>query len=229
MAYKILVADDEPGMLDTVRAYLVDSGFTVLTAPNGREALFAARHEQPDLIVLDLMMPEMDGWEAARLIRAESKTPIIMLTARLEDVDKIAALEMGADDYITKPFNPRELAARVRAVLRRTHGDAASEEPEILRTADLELNRDTYRVTLGGRELDLTRSEFDLLAVLMRHPGKVFTRLELLDAIQGDAYAGYERTIDVHIKNLRIKLGDDPRTPRYVETVYGVGYRMAVD
>jgi DNA-binding response OmpR family regulator len=227
MAYKILVVDDEPHLVSTIRAYLEESGFGVTAASNGRDALFANRHEQPDLIILDLMMPEMDGWEAARLIRAESKVPIVMLTARVEDIDKIAALEMGADDYITKPFNPRELVARVRAVLRRTQGDDGSSEPEMLRVGALELNRTNYRLTMEEQEVELTRSEFDLLAVLMARPGRVFTRMELLDAIQGEAYAGYERTIDVHIKNLRAKIEEDPHRPRYIETIYGVGYRMA--
>jgi DNA-binding response OmpR family regulator len=228
MAYKILVVDDEPNLVSTVRAYLEDSGFDVVTASNGREALFVSRHERPDLIVLDLMMPEMDGWEAARLIRRESSVPIIMLTARVDDADKVAGLEMGADDYITKPFNPRELVARVRAVLRRTHGDPSG-GPDILRVGDLELDRESYRADLAGQPLDLTRSEFDLLAALMSQPGRVFTRMELLDHIQGEAYAAYERTIDAHVKNLRAKIEDDPRSPRYIETVYGVGYRMAKD
>ncbi|HEC22251.1 MAG TPA: response regulator transcription factor, partial [Chloroflexi bacterium] len=207
MSYKILVVDDEASLVDTVKAYLQDSGFTVLTASNGRDALFINRHEKPDLIVLDLMMPEMDGWEAARLIRRESSVPIIMLTARMEDEDKVAALELGADDYVTKPFNPRELVARVRAVLRRTHGELA-EEPRLLRVGDLELNLETYRALQRGKPLDLTPSEFDLLAALMSHPGRVFTRMELLDHIQGEAFAAYERTIDVHVKNLRAKLND---------------------
>jgi two-component system alkaline phosphatase synthesis response regulator PhoP len=171
------------------------------------------------------MMPEMDGWEAARLIRRESAVPIIMLTARVEDADKIAGLEMGADDYVTKPFSPREVVARVRAVLRRTHGELTA-EPEILRVGGLELDHETHTVRLNGEPVDLTPSEFDLMAALMRRPGRVFTRMELLDHIQGEAYAAYERTIDVHIKNLRAKIEDDPRNPRYIETVYGVGYRV---
>jgi DNA-binding response OmpR family regulator len=228
MSYKILVVDDEPNLVNTVRAYLEDSGYGVVTASNGRDALFASRHERPDLIILDLMMPEMDGWEAARLIRRESSVPIIMLTARVEDADKVAGLEMGADDYLTKPFNPRELVARVRAVLRRAHGDLAA-EPELLRVGDLELDRKSYRVTLAGEHIELTRSEFDLLAALMEQPGRVFTRLELLDHVQGEAYAAYERTIDVHVKNLRAKIEDDPRNPRHIETVYGVGYRLVKD
>jgi DNA-binding response OmpR family regulator len=225
MAYKILVADDELTLLSTLRAYLEGSGFEVVTATNGRDALFATRHEKPDLVVLDLMMPEMDGWEAARLIRRESAVPIIMLTARVEDADKIAGLEMGADDYVTKPFSPREVVARVRAVLRRTHGELTA-EPEILRVGGLELDHETHTVRLNGEPVDLTPSEFDLMAALMRRPGRVFTRMELLDHIQGEAYAAYERTIDVHIKNLRAKIEDDPRNPRYIETVYGVGYRV---
>ncbi len=226
MAHKILVVDDEPNLVDTVRAYLEDSGYTVVTARTGREALFANRHEHPDLIVMDLMMPELDGWEATRLIRRESSVPIIMLTARVEDADKIAGLELGADDYVPKPFNPRELVARVRAVLRRTQGELSGES-DVLRVGGLELNRTSYRATLNDQPLDLTPSEFDLLAALMSQPGRVFTRMELLDHVQGEAYAAYERTIDVHVKNLRAKIEDDPRNPQYIETVYGVGYRMA--
>jgi two-component system alkaline phosphatase synthesis response regulator PhoP len=226
MAHKILVVDDEPNLVDTVRAYLEDSGYTVVTARTGREALFANRHEHPDLIVMDLMMPEVDGWEATRLIRRESSVPIIMLTARVEDADKIAGLELGADDYVPKPFNPRELVARVRAVLRRAQGELSGES-EVLRVGGLELDRTSYRAALDGQPLDLTPSEFDLLAALMSQPGRVFTRMELLDHVQGEAYAAYERTIDVHVKNLRAKIEDDPRSPQYIETVYGVGYRMA--
>lgn len=226
MAFKILVVDDEPNLLETVRAYLEDSGYEVVTARNGRDALFTHRHEHPDLIIMDLMMPVMDGWEATRLIRKESAVPIIMLTARVEDADKIAGLEIGADDYVVKPFNPRELVARARAVLRRTHGELAGES-DVLRVGDLVLERESYRATLRGSPLDLTPTEFDLLAVLMSYPGRVFTRMELLDHIQGEAFAAYERTIDVHIKNLRAKIEDDPRNPQYIETVYGVGYRMA--
>jgi two-component system alkaline phosphatase synthesis response regulator PhoP len=226
MAHKILVVDDEPNLVDTVRAYLEDSGYAVVTARTGREALFANRHEHPDLIVMDLMMPEVDGWEATRLIRRESSVPIIMLTARVEDADKIAGLELGADDYVPKPFNPRELVARVRAVLRRAQGELSGES-EVLRVGGLELDRTSYQATLDGQPLDLTPSEFDLLAALMSQPGRVFTRMELLDHVQGEAYAAYERTIDVHVKNLRAKIEDDPRSPQYIETVYGVGYRMA--
>ena len=228
MAYKILVVDDEPQLIETVKAYFEDSGFTVITATNGREALFQNRHESPDLIVMDLMMPGMDGWEASHLIRKESAVPIVMLTANVEDTNKIAALEMGADDYVTKPFNPRELVARVRAVLRRVHGDSGGERA-LLRVRELELHPDTFEVSLAGEPLEMTRSEFELLNTLMEHPGRVFTRMELLDHIHGDAYAGYERTIDVHIKNLRAKIEKDARNPEYIETIYGIGYRMKRD
>jgi two-component system alkaline phosphatase synthesis response regulator PhoP len=225
MSRKILIADDEQHILDTVRAYLKESGFQVIAARDGREALFTFRHEQPDLVILDVMMPEMDGWESARLIRRESDVPIIFLTARVDDVDQITGLEIGADEYITKPFSPRVLVAQVRAVLRRSYGDLAA-EPTVWRLGDMELNVETHTASKGGVRIDLTPSEFDLLAVLIARPGRVFTRMELLERIQGEAFAGYERTIDVHIKNLRAKIEEDPREPQYIETIYGVGYRM---
>ncbi len=225
MSRKILIADDEQHILDTVRAYLENAGLQVVVARDGREALFTYRHEQPDLVILDVMMPEMDGWDAARLIRKESDVPIIFLTARVDDFDKITGLEIGADEYITKPFSPRVLVAHVRAVLRRAYGDLSS-EPTVWRVGDLELNAETRLVTKGGQRVDLTPSEFDLLAVLIARPDRVFTRMELLERVQGEAFAGYERTIDVHVKNLRAKIEDDPRQPQFIETVYGVGYRM---
>ncbi len=228
MSRKILVADDEQQILETVRAYLENAGFDVLLARNGREALFTFRHERPDLIILDVMMPEMDGWEAARLIRRESDLPILFLTARVDDVDKITGLEIGADEYITKPFSPRVLVAQVRAVLRRVYGELSA-EPSVWRVGDLQLNSETHTVTFHGERLDLTPSEFDLLAILIARPGRVFTRMELLEQLQGEAFAAYERTIDVHIKNLRAKLESNPREPRYIETVYGIGYRMRPD
>jgi len=228
MSRKILIADDEQQLLDTVRAYLENANFEVVVARNGREALFTFRHEQPDLIILDVMMPEMDGWDAARLIRRESDVPILFLTARVDDVDKITGLEIGADEYITKPFSPRVLVAQVRAVLRRVYGEL-SVEPSMWRVGDLQLNGETHTVTLNGERVDVTRSEFDLLAILIARPGRVFTRMELLEQLQGEAFAAYERTIDVHVKNLRAKLEPNPREPRYIETVYGVGYRMRPD
>jgi DNA-binding response OmpR family regulator len=225
MAKTILVVDDEARLVALVKAYLTEAGFRVVTASNGREALFVARQEKPDLIILDLMMPEMDGYEFLRLFRKEQDTAVIMLTARLEETDKVLGLELGADDYVTKPFSPRELAARVRAVLRRT-GKAVA-EPAVLRYGNLVLDQAAHRLTVDGRDVDLTPTEFALLATLMGTPGRVFNRLELLERIQGDAYAGYERTIDAHVKNLRAKIEPDPRQPRYIETVFGVGYRLA--
>ena len=225
MPRTILIADDDWQLRRTVRAYLEDAGFRVLVAENGREALLRVRQEQPDLVLLDVMMPEMDGFEAARLIRKESAIPIIMLTARDDEADQTAGLELGADDYVTKPFSPRVLVARVKAALRRSYGDLAA-EPSVLRVGPLALSEETHEVTLDGRPLDLTRSEFDLLAALMGRPGRVFTRMELLERTQGTAFAAYERTVDVHIKNLRAKLGP---ASELIETVYGVGYRMRSD
>ncbi len=224
MSKTILVADDEPHIVATVKAYLENAGFRVVTAPDGRQALFVARYEKPDLVVLDLMMPEMDGWEFTRLFRKESDAPIIMLTARVEDTDKVLGLELGADDYVTKPFSPRELVARIRAVLRRAGAEPAP--PAVLRAGDIVLDHSAHSVTVAGRPVDLTPTEFDLLAVLMAEPGRAFTRLDLLDRVQGMRYEGYERTIDAHIKNLRAKIEPDPKAPRRIVTVYGVGYRF---
>ncbi len=224
MAQTILVIDDEERLLSLVKAYLEQSGFRVVTAKNGRDALFLARQEKPDLILLDVMMPQMDGYEFMRAHRREQNTPIIMLTAKVDEDEKVLGLELGADDYITKPFSPRELLARIRAVLRRL----GMTEPagRVLRAGDILLDQTGYFVELNGRRIDLTRSEFDLLATLMASPGRVFSRLDLLDRLQGTAYEGYERTIDVHIKNIRAKIEDNPRKPRYIQTVYGVGYRF---
>jgi DNA-binding response OmpR family regulator len=224
-AKSILVVDDEARLVSLVESYLKQEGFRVLTAHNGREALELARREQPDLIILDLMMPEMDGYEFMRQHRSRAATPIILLTARVDDDEKVVGLELGADDYITKPFRPRELVARVRAVLRRA--GESQPQADLLRAADVTLDRSTRQVQVGRRAVDLTPSEFDLLAAMLAAPGRVYSRLDLLDIIQGVRYAGYERTIDTHIKNLRAKIEPDPRAPRYIETVYGVGYRFA--
>lgn len=220
-----MVVDDEPRLTSLLEAYLSQEGFHVVTASNGREALFLARQEKPDLIILDILMPEMDGYEFMRLQRKERETPIILLTAKVEEDDKVIGLEIGADDYVTKPFRPRELTARVRAVLRRT----GQTEPiaEVLHSANITLDREDHTVKVSDQFVDLTPSEFDLLAALMSAPGRAFSRLDLLDRIQGTAYEGYERTIDVHIKNLRAKIEPDPRSPRYIKTVYGIGYRFA--
>ena len=227
MNQTILVVDDEPRIVSLVRGYLEQDGYRVVTAGDGREALLVAREQQPDLIILDLMMPEMDGWAFLRHLRQTATTPVIMLTARIDDVDKVAGLEMGADDYVTKPFSARELVARVRAVLRRL---APLETTAVQLTAgDLRLDPSARTVALGGTAINLTRMEFDLLEAFLRHPGRAFSRLELLELTQGIAYDGYERTIDVHIKNLRRKLETDTSNPRYILTVFGVGYRLSTD
>jgi DNA-binding response OmpR family regulator len=220
----VLVVDDEARLVSLVKAYLTQEGYRVVTARDGREALGVARQEKPDLILLDVMMPEMDGYEFMSHHRKERNTPVILLTARVEDDDRVIGLELGADDYVTKPFRPRELLARIRAVLRRT----GESEPVamVLKIGEITLDRDAHIVRIGGKPIDLTPSEFELLAALMSAPGRAFSRLDLLDRMQGVAFEGYERTVDVHIKNLRAKIGDNPREPRYIETVYGVGYRF---
>ena len=227
MTKTVLVVDDEKRLCDLVRAYLTQEGFRVVTAGNGQEALFVARHEKPDVILLDLMMPEMGGYDFIRIHNREHDTPIIILTAKLEENDKVVGLELGADDYVTKPFSMRELTARVRAVIRRT--GKAQQESEVLRVAEVTLDRIGRRVTVDERRVDLTPSEFDLLTTLMSAPGRAFTRLDLLERIQGDAFDGYQRTIDVHVRNLRTKIEPDPSHPRYIESVYGVGYRFAFE
>lgn len=226
MPKRILVVDDEERLRSLLRAYLTQEGFSVLTAVNGREALRVARQERPDLIILDVMMPEMSGYEFLRQYSGERDiAPVIILSAKVEEADTVLGLGLGADDYVTKPFSPRILVARVRAVLRR----AGKEVPqgEVLRAADIVLDRGTHKVCVQDRFVDLTPSEFDLLSTLLSAPGRVFSRGELLDHVQGIAYDGYERTIDVHIRNLRSKIEPEPRHPRYIETVYGVGYRFA--
>jgi DNA-binding response OmpR family regulator len=221
----ILVVDDEPKIVSLARDYLEHSGFTVLTAADGREAVETARRRRPALIVLDLGLPSLDGLGVIREVRRESAMPIVILTARDDEVDKLVGLELGADDYITKPFSPRELVARVRAVLRRAAGSGTPSE--VLRVGDLEVDVPRMRVTVGGRGVELTASEFQLLETLARQPGRIFTRSQLLDALHGVAFESFERAIDTHVKNLRRKLEPDPRRPRYVLTVYGVGYRLA--
>jgi len=227
MAKKVLLVDDEARLISLLRGYLEQEGYSVLTAGNGREALIVAREGRPDIIVLDLMMPEMDGWEFMRRHRAEYDTPIIMLTARVDDIDKVAGLEMGADDYVSKPFSPRELMARVRAVLRRA--EPPVERSAVLRAGELELDETLRSVTRAGEPVELTRMEFDLLLTLISNPGRAFNRLELLERTQGFAYDGYERTVDVHIKNLRKKIEPDSAHPIYILTSFGVGYRFNPD
>jgi DNA-binding response OmpR family regulator len=225
MSKTILIVDDERRLVSLVGSYLSQEGYRVVTAFNGREALAVAEKEKPDLVILDQMMPEMNGYDFMRAHRAGHDTPIIMLTARVEDDDKVIGLELGADDYVTKPFKPRELMARVRNVLRRAGKTEA--RGKTLRVRDITLDHDSREVLVRNKPIDLTPSEFDLLAALMTAPGRVFSRLDLLDLIQGVRYEGYERTIDTHVKNLRSKIEKDPRKPKYIETVYGVGYRLS--
>jgi two-component system alkaline phosphatase synthesis response regulator PhoP len=228
----ILVVDDEPRVVRLARDYLEQAGFRVLIAGDGVAALAVARRDKPDLIVLDLGLPGMDGLDVCRALRRESDVPIIILTARVEETDRLIGLELGADDYIPKPFSPRELVARVRTVLRRVHGELRL--PGVLRVADLEIDREGRRLTRAGSPVQLSRLEFDLLVALAQHPGQTFTRAQLLDRLHGYAFQvypgrGYDRSIDAHIKNLRRKLEPDPSEPRYVQTVYGVGYKFNDD
>jgi DNA-binding response OmpR family regulator len=220
----IMVVDDHANVRMLIREYLAEHGYRVVTARDGAEALVVAQREQPDLILLDVMMPNMDGFEFTRRFRKEHRAPIILLTAKIEETDKVVGLELGADDYVTKPFGMQELVARIRAVLRRV-SPAGMADNGAYRVGDLALNRATFMVTVGGQPVSLTRSEFELLATLMEAPGRVFSRDTLLGRLQGNDYEGVERTIDVHIRNLRRKIEPDPTQPRYIETVFGVGYR----
>jgi two-component system alkaline phosphatase synthesis response regulator PhoP len=225
MPQRILIVDDERKLVQGLVGYFRQAGFETLTAYDGRAAIDSARRDQPDLIVLDLMLPELDGMEVCRQIRRSSMVPIIMLTARVEEADKLIGLELGADDYITKPFSGREVVARARAVLRRSSGVLAP--ATILRGTNMTLDMDRRNVQVAGVPADLTPTEFELLAALMRNAGRPLSRAQLLDATQGDEYAGYERTIDAHIKNLRRKIEADPANPRYILTVFGIGYKFA--
>jgi two-component system alkaline phosphatase synthesis response regulator PhoP len=221
----ILVVDDEPRIAEIVRDYLQRASYRVTTATNGADALAVARAQHPDLIVLDLGLPHLDGLDVTRALRKQSNVPIIMLTARVDENDRLIGLELGADDYITKPFSPKELVARVRAVFRRV--DGAGEPGDIVRAGEVTLDRRRMQTTVADRPVDLTPTEFELLATLARQPGRVFTRAQLLDAIRGLEAESFDRAIDAHVKNLRRKVEPDPRNPRYVLTVYGVGYKFA--
>ena len=233
---RILVVDDEPKIAQIVSVYLERDGYHVLRAADGREALAIARTGSPSLIIIDVMLPGISGWEVCRELRRDPTTmdlPIIMLTARDDVADRVVGLELGADDYVVKPFEPKELVARVHAVLRRwsdrrTNGRSIPERP-VIRHGEVSIDLDRHEARLGSDSLDLTPSEFQVLATLAAQPGRVFSRLQLLDAIQGEAFEEYERTIDTHVKNLRRKLEPDPRRPRYVLTVFGVGYKLADD
>ena len=224
---RILVVDDDRNIVRLIRSYFEQAGYQVLTAHNGETALHTIRRDRPDLLILDLMLPDRDGWEITRIVRTDESLnglPIIMVTARIEDTDKIIGLELGADDYMTKPFNPRELMARARAVLRRSGNGQAI--PQMLQVDTLQLDLDRHVVTKEGEPIELTPTEFDLLKVLMQSPGHAFTRLELIENGMGYAYAGMERTVDSHVKNLRKKLASSQDDPTYIQTVYGIGYRL---
>jgi two-component system alkaline phosphatase synthesis response regulator PhoP len=220
---KVLVVDDDVKTVELVRLYLDRDGYQVLTAYDGVEALRLARESYPDLIVLDLMLPDIDGLEVCRTLRHESDVPIIMLTARTTDQDKLTGLDIGADDYVTKPFSPKELAARVRAVLRRLPGERG---PEEIKSGELSMNFTTHEAWFAGRPLSLTSVEFKLLGIIAKEPGRVFSRANLIEEALGYDFEGFDRTIDVHILNLRRKLEPDPSHPRYIKTVYGVGYKF---
>jgi DNA-binding response OmpR family regulator len=220
----ILVVDDEPELVRVLRSYLEQAGFRVFSSGHGDEALAEVAATQPDLIILDLNLPGMDGLDVAREIRRKGNTPILMLTARVEESDRLVGLELGADDYVVKPFSPREVVARVRTILRRTQTPPVTRE--VIRIADLVIDQTRHSAERAGALLDLTPTEFNLLITLASQPGRVFSRMQLLEAVQGSAYEGYERTVDAHIKNLRAKLEPDPKNPRYLLTIFGVGYRF---
>lgn len=227
MSAKILVVDDEKKIVELVRIYLEREGFEVVSAFDGEEALESFRKEKPDLVVLDLLLPKISGVDLCRIIRQESRASIIMLTAKSEEVDKLVGLELGADDYVTKPFSPRELVARVRAVLRRSIAREETEE-KIIRLGDITVDLVRHQVRKKDKEIELTPSEFKLLWVMARRPGQVFSRAQLIEGTQGYSFEGYERTIDAHIKNLRQKIEKDPRNPTIIKTVFGVGYKVEV-
>lgn len=227
---RILVVDDDAAVVRLIRSYLEQAGYDVLTAHNGETALHTIRRDRPDLVLLDLMLPDKDGWDITRIVRNDpnlATLPILMLTARVTDTDKIVGLELGADDYITKPYNPREVVARVRARLRVQQGlqQAGTSTPH-LRIGNLKLDHNRMEVTLNGQVVELTMTEFSLLQVLMSQPGYVLTRSELIQQAMGHDFEGVERTLDSHIRNLRRKIGDDPKQPTFIKTIYGVGYRM---
>jgi len=225
MSKKILIVEDEKKLVAILKGYLEQAGFAVATAFDGQHALTAFRHEKPALVLLDLNLPVLDGLDVCRALRKESNVPVIMVTARAEEADRLIGLELGADDYIVKPFSPREVVARVRAVLRRTEGEPL--RAATLVAGDMTLDLEKHSARLGQRELELTPTEFNLLATLMQQPGRAFTRLQLLDDALGETFDGYERTIDAHIKNLRQKIERDPKNPAYILTVFGIGYKFA--
>ena len=225
---KVLVVDDEHNLREMIASYLQNEGYETLEAENGNSAVQTIKNDQIDIVLLDIMMPEMDGYEALKEIRAiQRKLPVIMLTAKTDEIDKIVGLEMGADDYITKPFSLRELSARIKAVLRRaTNEDSDIDEDEILEYGEIMINLSTYEVFVSGKRINLTPTEFKILAMLAQKPGRVYSRLQLMNAAFGETYANYERSIDTHVSNLRRKVENDPHNPTYIHTMYGIGYRF---
>jgi DNA-binding response OmpR family regulator len=223
----VLVVDDNAKIVDVLSAYLRAEGFDVQTAQDGPGAVLSVQEHRPDIALLDIMLPGIDGIELTRRFQREYGLPVILVTAKSDEVDRLIGLEVGADDYVSKPFSPREVVARVKAVLRRVEG-AVSSMGGVTRLGDLEIDAERREVRVSDRIVELTRTEFDILSTMAAHPGRVYTRLQLLEAASGDAFEGYERTIDAHVKNLRKKLGDDPKEPRYVRTVFGVGYKVDV-
>ena len=224
MPETILVVDDQDSVRTLLQDYLNEQGYRVVTAADGQLALYTARHEQPDLILLDIMMPKMDGYQFLRQYRQERQTPIIIITAREEETDAVLGLDLGADDYVVKPFRMRELLARIRALMRRA--DGAAQKSELLHVGEIQLDQAAHKVTVRGIDVVLTPIEFDLLAVLMHSPGQVFTRSQLVDHLLDSNFTGLDRTLNVHIRNMRSKLESDPANPQYIETVFGVGYRF---
>lgn len=224
MAKKILVVDDEPQILKVLKAYLEKAGYRVSSAADGPTALAVFHREKPDFLILDLNLPGIDGLDVCKAVRRESNVPILMLTARVEEADRLIGLELGADDYVIKPFSPREVVARVRTIFRRTAAEPV--KTEVIEVGVLKIELDQHTVCLGSRSVELTPTEFDILVVLAKQPRRVFTRLQIMEQAQGDAFEGYERTIDAHIKNIRLKLEPNPKKPTYIQTVFGVGYKL---
>jgi two-component system alkaline phosphatase synthesis response regulator PhoP len=224
MSKKILVVDDEPQIVKVLKAYLERDGYHVVTASDGKAALVTFDREKPDFMILDLNLPSMDGLEICREIRRESNIPILMLTARVEEADKLIGLELGADDYVVKPFSPREVVARVKTIFRRT--SAETEKGEVIQAGGLVIDLAKHTVKVADISVELTPTEFEILVVLAKQPKRVFSRLQIMEQAQGDAYEGYERTIDAHIKNIRLKMEPNPRKPIYIQTVFGLGYKL---
>ncbi len=225
MSRTVMVVDDNQKITDVLSAYLKEAGYRVVVADDGVTAENLARTERPDIALLDIMLPGLDGIELTRRFQREYDMPVILVTARTDEIDRLIGLEVGADDYVTKPFSPREVVARVKAVLRRADRSAVEAEG-VIDVGGLQVDPSRRQVMVDGEPVELTRTEFDIVATLAAHPGRVYTRLSLLEVVSGDAFEGYERTIDAHVKNIRRKLGDDPRAPRFVRTVIGVGYKM---